>query len=132
MLVHFPIALGLLGCLFEFTELFFRKEKKPCRCGECILYFAVLSAILALLAGAFFTPDFTGKANEVKNIHGAFAGITLTLFCITAGIYLLNRLFLKDRRIVREIGFAIYVLAAISVAITGLLGGTLVYDYMIK
>lgn len=131
MLVHFPIALGIIGCLFEFFELYFSQGKKQCSCGEYLLYFATFSALLALLTGNFFTDSFTGKAEEMKNIHSAFAGITFTLLCLTTGIYLFNRFWGYNNHIYHKIGFLFYCASAVSVGITGFFGGSLVYNYLI-
>ncbi|MDD6211246.1 MAG: hypothetical protein PUB21_11655 [Bacteroidales bacterium] len=130
MLVHFPIALGLLGWLLAAVALV-RRSSFPC--GEIILYFAVLSAIAAASAGAFFTPDFTvPKLMEAKNIHSTFAGITVTMFCVAGVFYIGRHLFKKYSVLFRNIGFVFYSLAAVFVAVTGYFGGVLVYNDLLK
>lgn len=132
MLVHFPIALTLLGVLFSAFRLF-KPAKFMYPCGEIILYFATISAILAATAGSLFTPDFTNMTLiQAKNIHSTFAGITVTLLCC-ASVFYFSRHFLKkyDSKL-HKIGFIFYVLAALSVAITGFLGGVIVYNDLLK
>lgn len=132
MLVHFPIALALLGVLLEGIGLAFNR-KCPSRCGETILYFATISALLAATAGSYFTPDF--KVEELanaKNIHSTLAGITVTMLCLASACYL-GRLFWQSRAsLLRSIGFVFYLLGAIAVGITGYLGGVLVYNDLLK
>lgn len=133
MLVHFPIALTLLGCLFEFISILKKRQVWFCRAGEMILYFATASAILAAVAGNLFTPHFTNELlSEAKNIHGNFAGITVTMLCVASGFYIIGNIFKKHFNTFRSIGFVFYLFAAVAVAITGYLGGVLVYNDLLK
>lgn len=132
MLVHFPIALTLLGILLESLSRY-RPDKFKYPCGEILLYFATLSAILAATAGSFFTPDFVvPKLAQAKNIHSTFAGITVTLLCIASALYVGGYLFKKYYVLFRKMGFVCYLLAAITVSVTGFLGGVLVYTDLLK
>lgn len=132
MLVHFPIALTLLGVLFAGLRLF-KPTKFPFPCGEFLLYFATLSAILAAMAGGAFTPNFTDQVlAQAKNIHSTFAGITVTLLCIASAFYGAQHLLKKVAGQLHKAGFAFYVLAAFAVAITGFLGGAIVYNDLLK
>ena len=132
MLVHFPIALTLLGVLFSALRLY-KPDKFVYPCGEIILYFATVSAILAATAGSLFTPDFTNPVLvQAKNSHSTFAGITMTFLCI-ASVFYFGRHFLKKyESVLHKAGFLFYALAAISVAITGFLGGVIVYNDLLK
>lgn len=130
MLVHFPIALALLGFLLEGVALY---KKCPSRCGETILYFAAFSAILAATAGSLFTPDFKiEELAQAKNIHSTFAGIAVTMLCIASTFYLGRFLWKSHSPILRKIGFFFYFLGAVAVGITGYLGGVLVYNDLLK
>lgn len=132
MLVHFPIALTLLGVLFAALRLY-KPNKFAFPCGEYILYFATASAILAAMAGGAFTPNFTNPVlAQAKNIHSTFAGITVTFLCI-ASVFYFGRHFLKKySEALQKAGFAFYVLAALSVSVTGFLGGVIVYNDLLK
>lgn len=130
MLVHFPIALALLGCLLEFVSLM--RKHPPC-CGEILLYFATLAAILAASAGNFFTPDFAvAKLAEAKNIHSTLAGVTVTMLCVATAFYIGTHIWKKHATLFRKIGFVFYMIGALAVAITGYLGGVLVYNDLLK
>lgn len=130
MLVHFPIALALLGFLLEFIAFV---RKRPCCCGEILLYFATFSAIVAASAGSLFTPDFTiEKLAEAKNIHSTIAGGTVTILCIASAFYIGTHLLKKYATLLHKAGLLFYSLGAIAVAITGYLGGVLVYNDLLK
>lgn len=130
MLVHFPIALALLGFLLEFFSL---ARKHPSCCGETLLYFATFSAILAALAGGLFTPDFTEpNLAQAKNIHSTFAGVTVTMLCVASAFYITTHIWKEYTVLFRKIGFICYFIGALSVAITGYLGGVLVYNDLLK
>ncbi len=130
MLVHFPIALTLLGCLLECIA-YFRKKKS--KCGEIILYFATFSGVLAVIAGGLFTPNFTETTlAQAKNIHSTVAGATLTLLCVTTIFYIGSHIFYKYRQMLHTIGIIIYIVASIAISLTGYLGGILVYNDMLK
>lgn len=130
MLVHFPIALALLGFLLELITFV---RKRPCCCGEVLLYFATLSAIVAASAGSLFTPDFTiEKLAEAKNVHSTLAGVTVTVLCMASAFYIGTHLWKKQAALFSKVGLLFYLLGAIAVAITGYLGGVLVYNDLLK
>lgn len=132
MLVHFPIALTLLGVLFAAFRLF-KPNKFTYPCGEYILYFATVSAILAAMAGGAFTPNFTNPVlAQAKDIHSTFAGVTITFLCIASAFYLAQHFIKKYADKLHKAGFAFYVLAALAVSATGFLGGVIVYNDLLK
>lgn len=132
MLVHFPIALSLLGVVLELLSLY-KPDRFHYPCGEILLYFATLSAILAATAGSLFTPNFTiSQLAQAKDIHSTFAGIGVTLLCIASACYISRYFFKKYAHSIRKVGFVFYLLAAIIVAVTGFLGGVLVYNDLLK
>ena len=130
MLVHFPIALVVIGFLAELASVYFKKEVCLTKVGFYLLLFGTLSAMFAWLTGVFFTSEMSGSAGEIKETHEIFAGITLGLLVVTT----ILRLFLQfrenqDSRL-KSLSFILYALAAISVSVTGFFGGNLVYNYM--
>lgn len=132
MLVHFPIALTLLGVLFAALRVY-KPDKFVYPCGEFILYFATVAAILAAMAGGAFTPNFTDPVlAQGKNIHSTFAGVTVTFLCIASAFYIGQRFIKKYANKLHIVGFVFYILAAFSVAATGFLGGVLVYNDLLK
>lgn len=130
MLVHFPIAIIILGFFADFASLIFKKEACLSKTGFYLLIAGAFSAIVALLAGILFTSEMTGSAGEIKETHELFAWITLSLVILTSVLrtYLLVKK--KENSNLKWIAFVMFGLAAISVSVTGFYGGTLVYNYM--
>lgn len=130
MLVHFPIALILIGFIADFIFLFYKKEAGLSMVGFYLLIIGTLSALVALLSGALFTSEMTGAAGDVKETHELFAWITV----VNLILYSAYRIFIKikgrETNMINRLSFAWYGVAAVFVSITGFFGGTLVYNYM--
>lgn len=130
MLVHFPIALVVIGFAAEAAALYFKKLPYLSIFGFYLLIIGTLSALAAGLTGALFTSEMSGAAGAIKETHELFAGITLGILAATA----ILQIFIKSKNPVNSnlkwAAFVLYGLAAVSVSITGFLGGTLVYTYM--
>jgi len=131
MLVHFPIALVIFGFLAEVAFLFFKKEFGLRKMGYYLLIVGTLAAIVAWLTGNFFTSEMDGAAGKMRETHELFATITLVLLLATSFFRTTQLIMKNDNFTFRFLGFILYGLAAISVSITGYLGGSLVYNYML-
>lgn len=129
MIVHFPIALAMVGLFFEI--IFYKKGNLRPACGEFILYLASLSIIAAWLTGSFFTASLSGEANAIKEQHELFATLSTVCLVLTSAVYLYIRFGKRKKKVLNQIGLAFYALSAALIAVTGFLGGNLVYSYMI-
>ncbi len=129
MLVHFPVALILIGFLSELAYLFFKKESLSFA-GFWLLIFGALSAVAAYLTGEFFTGEMAGAAGEIKENHEIFAAITLWTVVANAIFRTFLKYTRKENPGLRWVTFGVYAISAIAVSITGFYGGTLVYNYM--
>jgi len=129
MLVHFPIALVTFGYIAELGSIFIKKELFLSKISFYLLVFGALTAVAAYLTGQLFTADMSGAAEEVRNWHENFALITLVLMVATAATrsYFCYK---GNCDKFKWVTFCLYTVATISVSITGFLGGTLVYNYM--
>jgi len=130
MLVHFPIALVVFGFAVDFASLIFKKEACLSKAGFYLLLGGTLSALLALFSGVFLTSEMAGTAGEVKDTHELFAWITLGILVLTSALRIYILIKHKENTNLKWVAFALYALAFISVSLTGLYGGTLVYNYM--
>jgi uncharacterized membrane protein len=131
MLVHFPIALVIFGFLAELAFLYFKNEISLSKTGYYLLIAGTLAAIVAWLTGQFFTSEMDGASGKIKELHELFATTTLILLLITSVIRTVI-LFLKNENTnFKTLAFILYGLAAISVSVTGYIGGSLVYNYML-
>lgn len=132
MLVHFPIALVMLGFIAEIASIYFKKEVCLSRLGFYLLIIGTLSALIALVTGTFFTSDMTGSAGKIQETHELFAWITLSTLLATSVLRILLQFKKEENAGLKWVAFILYGLGAISVSITGFYGGTLVYDYMMS
>lgn len=131
ILVHFPIALILLGFLADILSIYLKKENSLDKTSFYLLITGTIGAFFAWLSGNLFAAHVSGAAHDIKETHETFAMITLILLLITGiiRIYIIKK---NEIKWLKKISFITYVLSAISVAITGYLGGILVYNYMIN
>ena len=131
MLVHFPIALVMIGFLAELAFLFFKKEVSLRKMGYYLLIIGTLATLAAWLTGNFFTSEMDGAAGKARETHELFATITLVLLLATSVLRTTLLIVKNENSALKTLSFFLYALAAVSVSITGYLGGTLVYNYML-
>jgi len=137
MLVHFPIALAIVGVVLELVrfyfhkpnEAFFHKAEPKLPSGELLLYIATVSAVVAVLSGFLFTGTFAGKPLEVRNLHMVLAVLSTVALALASLLYIHARFVRMGRS--TKLGLAFYVAAAILMGVAGHVGGDLVYTYMI-
>jgi len=131
LLVHFPIALVIFGFLAELAFLFFKKETSLSKMGYYLLIAGTLAAIAAWLTGNFFTSEMDGAAGKIRELHELFATITLGCLLVTSVLRTAILMLKIENPALNIFAFILYGLATISVGITGYLGGSLVYNYML-
>lgn len=131
MVVHFPIALIMMGLFFELFSLIFRNYKFLSMAAAYLLVFGALAAVLSWATGQLFTTDMEGAAGEITETHELFATITMSISVIAALLYSWYLIKPPASFNLRWIVFTMYALAGIAVAVTGFYGGSLVYEYML-
>lgn len=131
MIVHFPIALIIVGFLADVVFLFFKSEKCLSKTGFYLMVLGALGAIAAWATGQLFTYEPSqGEILKVFEKHETGALITMILMIAGAAlrIYLVTRK--REDTSLKWIVFIIYLLAFCTVSFTGFMGGTMVYKYM--
>lgn len=130
MLVHFPIALILIGFIAELGALIYKKEICLTKFGLFLLITGTLAAIFTWLSGALFTAKMEGAAGQVRETHELIALSAVILATVTSvlRIYLIRQK--EEKPGLKKLAFLVYALAAICIGLTGFFGGTLVYNYM--
>jgi uncharacterized membrane protein len=129
MIVHFPIALLLVGFLSELIGLFI---KKP--------FFRQASFYLLLLAAAgaitaYLTGDAAGEGLEegslkkAMDLHEQAATITLWLTVGAAVVRIASELLKKKTGWLKVVAFLLFAASVAGVGRTGYLGGQLVYKH---
>ena len=131
LIVHFPIALLIVGFVADTAYLFYKKEACLPKIGFYLMLAGTLGAIAAVLSGNFFTEDLTGSVEVVRERHETFANITMYLMIVTS---IIRVVLVKKGKVESKAGLGVYLLyliGVILVAYTGMLGGTMVFNYMI-
>lgn len=131
IIVHFPIALLIVGFVADTVYLLYKKEACMSKLGFYLMLAGSLAALAAVLSGTFFTQEMTGSIGAVRDRHETFANITMYLMIITSALRIV---YVKNGATSSKAGLGIYILYLIGVLLvgyTGMLGGTMVYDYMI-
>jgi len=131
MIVHFPIALIIVGFVAEVVSLFFRNEKCLSKTGFYLLVLGAVSSIAAWASGQLFTTEpAQGAILEVFEKHetGAFITMLLMIVAATFRIYLLYTK--KEETPLKWLAFSLYLLGVLAVSFTGFMGGTMVFNFM--
>jgi uncharacterized membrane protein len=130
LLVHFPIALIIIGFLADLIWIFRKKEVCLSKMGYYLLITGTLAAIAAWLTGNLFTADMSGAAGEVRETHELFATLTACTLIIASIIRIKADREENENRQLNTFAFVFYAMGAVLVAITGFFGGNLVYGHM--
>lgn len=127
MLVHFPIALIIVGFLADLFSQFIKKEPCLSKVGYYLGILGMLGALAAWGTGYFFTDPLDGEAGLLKDKHELFATLTLVTI-IVATIARIVLIYLGNENTkFKYIPLVLSFLAFIFVSYTGYLGGTLVF-----
>jgi len=130
MVVHFPIALLIVGFLFELIYLITRNEFYS-KAGFYLLVLGALGTFAAFLSGNLAEERImeTEALERVLETHEEAGKVTLFLVIFTF-IFRSVLLFLKQYKgILQWIALALFALSILSVVRTAYYGGELVYNY---
>ena len=131
MVVHFPIAIIIIGFLFDLSSLFLTKVKCLSTMGLYLEVIGMLGAVAAFGTGYYFTSQMEGEAGILKDQHQLFATLTLVAIILATFFRLLLVYQKKEESYLKYAALSLFLLAFIFVIITGHLGGKLVYEHMI-
>ena len=90
----------------------------------------MLAAIAAYATGYFFTSAMDGEAGLMRERHATFALFTLITIIVATCFRMLIVYMKKEETNLKYVSLGIFFLAFIFVSITGYLGGSLVWDYL--
>jgi uncharacterized membrane protein len=127
MVVHFPIAIIMVGFLADLSSLIIKKEKCLSAMGLYLEMLGVLAALVAFGTGYFLTGTTIEDAGTIGKHHEFFATLTL-ITIIIAGFFRMLIVYLKkDETYMKYVSMGIFFLAAAFVGITGYFGGMIVF-----
>jgi uncharacterized membrane protein len=133
MIVHFPVALILVGFLADVMSLFFKKEKCLSRAGLYLMVLGAIAAVAAWGSGHLFTahPE-EGAIGQVFENHETGALITMIIMIIGAALRVFLVIKKKEETQLKWLVFAIYFMGFAAVIFTAFMGGKMVYDFMLS
>lgn len=131
MVIHFPIALILLGFLVELASWIFKKEGWLSKASLMLLLLGTLGAVASYLSGEFFTDSLSGEAGLLKEKHETFAQFTLWVMVAISILAVYMKFAKKEITSLRVIKLVAWAGGTGLVGYTGYLGGTLVLNYLI-
>ncbi len=128
MIVHFPIALALVALLFNATWYVLKREWM--KTGSVALtVLAALGAVGAILTGLFFTKPVAGLAATMKDTHIVYASTATVMLLIAAVVGLMLEFGKKPAARNRTYLYTLFLLlSAVAISMTGMVGGSIVYD----
>ena len=131
--VHFPIALIVVGFLFDLVSLFYKKEPCLSRAGYFLQVLGMLGAIVAWGTGYFIagTTSMEGEALQARNIHELFATLSLVFIIIATLARIIMVYWKTENTFYKYIPLGLFFASFVFISITGYLGGRLVIDFMI-
>ncbi|MCK9425125.1 MAG: hypothetical protein M0Q21_03680 [Ignavibacteriaceae bacterium] len=130
MIVHFPIALLIVGFLSEVVGLFLKKEFFT-KAAFYLLILGTLGVVAAYITGDI-AGDGVSETGQLKNAletHEHAAQLTLWLMAGAAIVRIALVWMKKFEGVFKYAAFVLFLAGVLSVARTGYYGGELVYKH---
>lgn len=130
MIVHFPIALILVGFLSEIVGLFFKKDFFT-KAAFYLLILGTLGVVAAYITGNI-AGDGVSETGQLKNAletHEDAALLTLILLVIATSVRVALVWMKKYNGLFKYIAVVLFLAGVVAVARTGFYGGELVYKH---
>ena len=131
LVVHFPIALIIVGFAADFLGLFIKKEAWLPKAGFYLMLLGLLATLVAFGTGYFFTGEMDGQPGIIRHRHEIFAVLTLISISLSGIFRIVLVALKKEGSGLKYISLGLYFCAFIFVSITGYIGGSLVMDYLL-
>lgn len=130
MIVHFPIALLMVGFLADLLGITLKKEFFN-RAGYYLLILGTIGVIAAYFSGEFAGDGVVeaGALGQALETHESAALISLWLMVGTALVRIGAVIFNRYNGIIRIIAILLFFVGILSIARTGYYGGELVYKH---
>lgn len=133
MLVHFPIALALVALLADLASYYFKQSCWLNKAAVALTVLAALGAWASLTSGFMFTKPTAGMAEIIKLVHIKYAVTTTIILSFAAliGLFAMLKYSYKNAPL-RYSVTVLLIAAAVFVSLTGMKGGSIVYDVWLK
>jgi uncharacterized membrane protein len=130
MIVHFPIALLIVGLLADALGLFSKKEFFS-KAGFYLLILGTLGVIAAYVSGNMAGEGVTeaGSLKQALEIHEGAAELSVWLMVVAAIVRIAFVVFKKYSGVLKWGAFVLFLIGVLSMARTGYYGGELVFKH---
>ena len=130
MIVHFPIALLIIGFLTDLTGLFIKREFLN-QTGFYLLILGALGTVAALLSGEQAGEGIVeaGALKQAIEMHEEAAELAVWLVGIAAVVRILLVILKKYTGVLKIAALALFMVSVGAIARTGYYGGKLVYEH---
>ena len=130
MVVHFPIALLIVGLLAETIGLFTQKEFFS-KTGFYLLILGTVGVITAYFTGQSAGDGITetGALKQALELHEDAAVLSVWLIAGAAVVRIALVLLKKYSGLFKGVAFVLFLLGVLSIARTGYYGGELVFKH---
>ena len=133
MLVHFPIALLIVGFLFDIVSEFIKKEPCLLKIAFILQLLGTLGVIAAYISGDSFTnwESLVGAAKSAFMEHDESATYTIWIMIAATAFRVVLVVLHRYKGWFKYISLALFFIGVLCICRTGLLGGDLVYSYLV-
>lgn len=130
LIIHFPIALLIVGLIADITGAILKKEFYS-RVGFSLLVTGTLGAIAAYLTGNFASEGLieAGSLKYALEEHESAATLTLWTIVFVTLVRITLVVTKRYKGVLQWISVFLFLLGALSIVRTGHLGGQLVYRH---
>ncbi len=130
MIVHFPIALLIIGFLADLTGAITKKEFFN-KAGFYLLILGTLGAVAGYISGDYAGDGVTeaGALGQALELHEHAAELSLWLMLGTALVRIAAVSFKKYTGVIKIIAMVLFFAGVLSIARTGYYGGELVFKH---
>ena len=130
MIVHFPIALLIVGFLSEIAGLILKKDFFS-KAAFYLLILGTVGVIAAYFSGEYAGDGIveTGALKQALETHEDAALLSLWLMVGTVLVRIAFVLIKKYQGILKWVSFVLFLLGVLSIARTGYYGGNLVFKH---
>ncbi len=130
MIVHFPIALLIVGLLADAAGLFSKKDFFS-NAGFYLLILGTIGVVAAYLSGDLAGDGVTeaGPLKQALETHEAAAKLSILLISIAALVRIAFMVIKRYTGSLKWIAFGLFLIGVLSIARTGYYGGELVYKH---
>jgi uncharacterized membrane protein len=130
LIIHFPIALLIVGLIADITGAIWKKEFYS-RAGFYLLITGTLGVIAAYFSGNYASEGLieAGSLKYALETHESAATLTLWTMIIVSVVRIVLVALKKFKGVLQWVSVFLFLLGALSIVRTGHLGGQLVYRH---